>query len=275
MQNPKDTLRPLFTTYATRYASRPGGYTRIHRAGFRQGDHAELAVLELVDSRNDLKFETAARTVGREMAIRAREGAGPEGWPAFRRRMEQNGLEKVARELEEANELHELTRKNVGKALAFRTNNPAPEVEATEEGEAPEADEDVATGATTTSPHPATMFLDRAYHHYLHSLATFSLSTTPTPDPLRTVKQLTQRLSPEEGRTPPKPVVTVPLVGRTPRAGERTDGWASTLEEDVAVEGSKRGGPIGRAKWSKGREARRQVYTGTKQSEEELAGTSS
>lgn len=38
----------LFGDLAQRYANRPGGYTRIIRAGWRQGDGADLAVLELV-----------------------------------------------------------------------------------------------------------------------------------------------------------------------------------------------------------------------------------
>ncbi len=39
----------LFTTLAERYARRPGGYTRLLRAGFRYGDAAPMAVIELVD----------------------------------------------------------------------------------------------------------------------------------------------------------------------------------------------------------------------------------
>ena len=39
----------LFTTLAERYADRPGGYTRVLRAGFRYGDSAPMALIELVD----------------------------------------------------------------------------------------------------------------------------------------------------------------------------------------------------------------------------------
>jgi large subunit ribosomal protein L17 len=37
------------TTLAERYAGRAGGYTRIVKAGFRYGDDAAMAVIELVD----------------------------------------------------------------------------------------------------------------------------------------------------------------------------------------------------------------------------------
>ncbi|HJU18861.1 MAG TPA: 50S ribosomal protein L17 [Stellaceae bacterium] len=39
----------LLTTLAQRYADRPGGYTRIIKAGYRYGDDAPMAVIELVD----------------------------------------------------------------------------------------------------------------------------------------------------------------------------------------------------------------------------------
>ena len=39
----------LLTTLAERYKSRPGGYTRIIKAGYRYGDNAAMAVIELVD----------------------------------------------------------------------------------------------------------------------------------------------------------------------------------------------------------------------------------
>ena len=40
----------LFGDFAQRYADRRGGYTRIVRTGWRKGDGADLAVLELVGS---------------------------------------------------------------------------------------------------------------------------------------------------------------------------------------------------------------------------------
>ncbi len=39
----------LFETLAGRYQERSGGYTRVLKAGFRYGDNAPLAVIELVD----------------------------------------------------------------------------------------------------------------------------------------------------------------------------------------------------------------------------------
>jgi len=45
----------LFTTLAERYAGRPGGYIRILKAGFRYGDNAAMAVIELVDRDPDAK----------------------------------------------------------------------------------------------------------------------------------------------------------------------------------------------------------------------------
>jgi large subunit ribosomal protein L17 len=45
----KNVLQKVFSEYKDRYASRKGGYTRIVKLGFRRGDAAEMALLELVD----------------------------------------------------------------------------------------------------------------------------------------------------------------------------------------------------------------------------------
>ncbi len=44
-----EVVAKLFDTLATRYKDRRGGYTRVLGAGFRHGDAAEMAVIELVD----------------------------------------------------------------------------------------------------------------------------------------------------------------------------------------------------------------------------------
>ncbi|MFC7331659.1 50S ribosomal protein L17 [Rhodocista pekingensis] len=44
-----DMVEKLFTTLAERYKGRPGGYTRVLKAGFRYGDAAPMGVIELVD----------------------------------------------------------------------------------------------------------------------------------------------------------------------------------------------------------------------------------
>ena len=48
LQDTKVTEK-LFSTLAERYAARQGGYIRILKAGFRYGDSAAMAVIELVD----------------------------------------------------------------------------------------------------------------------------------------------------------------------------------------------------------------------------------
>jgi large subunit ribosomal protein L17 len=45
----RDIVSKLFTELGPRYAARPGGYTRILKMGFRVGDNAPMALVELVD----------------------------------------------------------------------------------------------------------------------------------------------------------------------------------------------------------------------------------
>ena len=45
----KEAVAELFRTVAPKIADRPGGYTRVLKTGFRQGDGADMALIELVD----------------------------------------------------------------------------------------------------------------------------------------------------------------------------------------------------------------------------------
>ena len=55
----EEMVRKLFDALAKRYANRQGGYTRLMKAGFRYGDTAPMAILELVDRDVDAKGQNS------------------------------------------------------------------------------------------------------------------------------------------------------------------------------------------------------------------------
>ena len=63
LQN-QEVVTELFQNVAQKIADRPGGYTRILRTGFRQGDNAEMCFIELVDY-NENMAKTAAKKATR------------------------------------------------------------------------------------------------------------------------------------------------------------------------------------------------------------------
>jgi len=55
----RSVVAKLFGTLADRYADRAGGYTRIIHIGQRQGDAAEMSILELIDRERTIDVQTA------------------------------------------------------------------------------------------------------------------------------------------------------------------------------------------------------------------------
>ena len=64
----RDVVSKLFSTIAPRFETRPGGYTRILRLGYRRGDSAEIAQIELIGS----EYNPNAQAEATEAAAQAK-----------------------------------------------------------------------------------------------------------------------------------------------------------------------------------------------------------
>src|SRR5262249_24451615 len=68
----REVVTKLFDSIAPRFAARPGGYTRLLRIGFRKGDSAEVAQVELVGS----EFNPRAKAESGAKEAEKRKGGG-------------------------------------------------------------------------------------------------------------------------------------------------------------------------------------------------------
>ena len=73
--NDKAAVKELFTVVAPKVVGRPGGYTRIIKLGARQGDNAEMAMIELVDF-NEIYGKSVDAATTAEPAKKTRRSGG-------------------------------------------------------------------------------------------------------------------------------------------------------------------------------------------------------
>jgi len=73
LQN-KESVKELFGTVAEKVADRPGGYTRILKTHNRQGDNAEMCMMELVDFNEAMLDQKVSKKSGATKAKRTRRG---------------------------------------------------------------------------------------------------------------------------------------------------------------------------------------------------------
>lgn len=122
-------LPKIFGTFAARYAARPGGYTRIHKFGNREGDNAPQAVLELVDNPRDIKLEVTAKALGWEMLkARLQTGNIPDILQNGVKGAREFALQEVQLDSRQVGQLRPATRFNLQKVLKFRDSTVLAEI---------------------------------------------------------------------------------------------------------------------------------------------------
>ncbi len=145
----KETVKLLFGEVGPKVGERPGGYTRVIKTGFRQGDGAEMAVIELVDF-NDIAPE--GKTTKKKRTRRAGKSSAPTTSTSVEETKAEEVEEKVA-EVETADDAEETMNEAVEteEVVPNEAIEKVSEAEETEEVEV-ETDEEIAAESGSDDP---------------------------------------------------------------------------------------------------------------------------
>lgn len=144
----KEAVSELFREVSTRVADRPGGYTRIIRLGNRQGDNADMCMMELVDFNELLLGEKAG---AKKSASRRRRGAAKkkvEDTAAVATATAEETAEEAATEAATAEEAPVEAEAPEEAATEIAAEEPETEVEAEAVEEGPTAEDESAAEDT-------------------------------------------------------------------------------------------------------------------------------
>lgn len=100
LQN-KESVTELFGGVVEKVAERPGGYTRIFKTGYRQGDNADMCIMELVDFNELLLKDSAPEKAKTRRSRRGKSGVQADASPAVEEAVivEETTKEAVAEEI--------------------------------------------------------------------------------------------------------------------------------------------------------------------------------
>lgn len=120
----KEAIKELFGPIAEKVGDRPGGYVRVIKTGFRQGDGAEMAMIEFVDFN---EVYTSGEDAGKGGGRRRRRRKGGSSTQAA----ETTSKAKVAEKVEEVEE-EVAEEETASEEVVAETTEETPETEATE-----------------------------------------------------------------------------------------------------------------------------------------------
>ncbi len=123
----KESIKELFGVIADKVANRAGGYTRVIKLGFRKGDAADIAMIELVDFNDVYVKET------KETTTKTRRGRAKKSAVAAEEIATSNDLVEDVAEIENTTEVAEEASQEVAEETATDISEPAPETSETTE----------------------------------------------------------------------------------------------------------------------------------------------